>query len=463
MTRTRTAYTSMLACSAVYVAVVLALTLSSFLFFYGYRGYISDEIYYVPAGVKILTKLLGPWHSLSHVYTVNARTFECLYSVLPPGSRIERVYTKGIPGVVVELHQRVEDDGGCVLSIYPVPMPDSDIRYNGYYNLEHPPLVKYLMGAVAYLTGNNRLPRILSYIMGMVIAGAIGFLAASAGRPQGCIWLPCLAGLVAVVLLGIDGSFRAMTSIAMLDIYASAFSILSVVSLLSGRIDASAVLMGLAAASKYPGAFPLPIVLYYVYRSGGTRRVARYFLIAAVTFATTFVPLIAALGPSEVFRGTFLRGTSWLLTYKADPRAISVVGLLAGERVFIHFSMGGFIMASKPLWELTVLPWIIGIFIVVAGVRDSRLLVLLGSQVSVIAGFAAVYLVSRTLYSYYAVIISTFGAALLAYEAALAVFLIPKLPALTRAIPSGRGEERGKEAEDRGGAGLDAPGNGARG
>lgn len=462
MTRTRTAYTSTLACSAAYVVIVLALTLSSFLFFYGFRDYISDEVYYVPAGVKILTRLLGPWHSLSHVYTINARTYECLYASLPPGAAILRVYGSGEPGAVVNLGGHVVSPGTCITSIYPVPMPDTDIRYNGYYNLEHPPLVKYIVGSIAYLSGNFRLPRIASYVVGLLTVVAIGLLVASPRREAVCRWCACIAGSVAVILLGLDGSFRAMSSIAMLDIYATSFSVLSVVALLSGRPLASAILLGLAAASKYPGAFPAPILLYYVFRRRGARAVARYVALSASVFLATYIPLMLAFGPGKVMEASFIRGAEWLLANKHDPRATTPLGLLAGERVFIHFSMGGYVMLSKPFWELTILPWVVGMVLLVIGIRDEGLAVLTGSQLSVVAGFVAVYLRSRTLYSYYAVIISAFGALLLAYELATITFLIAGRLAGTRVPGRGRGgEEKEAQAGDR--PGLDTPVPGARG
>jgi predicted membrane-bound dolichyl-phosphate-mannose-protein mannosyltransferase len=230
--------------------------------FAGLQGYVSDETWYAPAAYNILTQVFGYNETLSYPY--------------PNASGIST-----------------------------------------YLNLEHPPLVKYILAlsiaALGYSPFAWRLP-------GWIVGGAAVVLAYLAGyellRDRGEA-AAVLAGAISAAALIFDPNFWALHGIAMLDAYAGFFALLSLYLLASGRRLASSVALGLAFAAKET---TFPLLLPYLYYIGDLegrplRRLTYAVFIPAAVYLALSAPLMAHLGgPAAWLKDSFIHMASWDVT-----------------------------------------------------------------------------------------------------------------------------------------------------
>lgn len=236
----------------------------------GGPGYISDEVWYVSAARNMLHDYFG--RPASSPYVTAPR------GCLQPGDAAVKNYTNVDAVTVV----------GPVSCYYRVgfPYPDKPGILT-YYNLEHPPLAKYVLAAVIAVDDSPLAWRIPS-----MVAGALALLLVyiTARRIAGR-W-PALA---ACCLMLADGTFRAMSGIAMLDIYLGLFTMLTAYLYLSRGPVATGAALGLAASVKYSGAFPA-FALAYLYARRSLWAAAAAASAAAAVFLLANLPLAGRLG-----------------------------------------------------------------------------------------------------------------------------------------------------------------------
>ncbi|MEM3269849.1 MAG: glycosyltransferase family 39 protein [Saccharolobus sp.] len=152
--------------------------------------------------------------------------------------------------------------------IFHVNIPMTQIGYPNeqniqtYLNPEHPPLAKYIMALFIYFMGYYPIAwRLPSWILGDLILIVAFFLAK---RLIGNGTLGNLSGLLSSLLIALDPNVWALHGIAMLDIYVSFFSLLSLYFLIKDEPLWAAITLALAMASKesaYVLIFPF---LYYL-------------------------------------------------------------------------------------------------------------------------------------------------------------------------------------------------------
>ncbi|MCE4612167.1 MAG: glycosyltransferase family 39 protein [Desulfurococcales archaeon] len=192
-----------------------------------------------------------------------------------------------------------------------------------YFNLEHPPLGKFVIAFSIVACGDEplcwRIPSIAMGALTPLVLWAAYYLAFR-GR------LGAAAGALAAVTVASDPVFRVMSSVAMLDIYQAFFTALAIAFSALGRFRASAVAAGLAAASKPSG---LGVILAVVSLAGASAkggfaekllRALEALLISLAVVAVFYAALIAlfAFSPGSPFTGGALERLWHATLYVAE-------------------------------------------------------------------------------------------------------------------------------------------------
>ncbi|MEM4060130.1 MAG: phospholipid carrier-dependent glycosyltransferase [Pyrobaculum sp.] len=250
-------------------------------------GYISDEVWYVTSARNILHDVFKT-PAASPYFTVGERC-------LTRGSVVVKNYTK-IDAVTVE------GPVACYIR-RGFPYPDKE-GILSYYNLEHPPLAKYVIAAVEAVRDEPPFWRLPSIALGV---GALVLVFLTARKLAGDTW-----ALAAAALIVFDNTFRAMAGIAMLDIYLAFFTALLAYFYVSGRVLAMGAALGLAASVKYSGAFPL-FGLAYLLARRSIWAFASALLMAISVFLLVNIPIAGYLGLGRWVE-EILKALSWHTT-----------------------------------------------------------------------------------------------------------------------------------------------------
>lgn len=168
-----------------------------------------------------------------------------------------------------------------------------------YFNPEHPPLGKYIIGVSMIVFGDRpyywRLPGVIEASLTPLVL----YLGYSLGRRDA--W-GVLAGIAAAGAAASSIALRAEAAVAMLDIHQAFFSALAVAALASGRLWLFMGLAGLAGSVKYSGLFIVPAIWLYLASCGecSRRRRAALFLgsiiVPPAVIVAVSAPLIAHFG-----------------------------------------------------------------------------------------------------------------------------------------------------------------------
>jgi len=289
-----------------------------------------------------------------------------------------------------------------------------------YYNLEHPPLAKYIIALSILMLGDGpiawRAPSILE-------AGLIPVLlfAAYARRDPPA----------ALVLAGIAGAFAAAGdrilatsgSLAMLDIHLAFFGSIAFALSLHGRHRMAAFAAGLATAVKYSGAaFVIAVALVRAWKRGTPRGWATAFsetiLIAVLAFALTFAPLAFYFGPERII-DEIVGGLGWHTTPRPEgPPTSTPAGWIINANPFYftyaYVAVGAEVTVPLHLYAIAVAP----LLVLAAGCHKERGEMIIGGPAmyfSVLAIYLLVILLgNNTLYSFYAVQLTPGAAASIA-------------------------------------------------
>jgi 4-amino-4-deoxy-L-arabinose transferase-like glycosyltransferase len=208
------------------------------------------------------------------------------------------------------------------------------------YNLEHPPLAKYLVGAGQVIAGHGPAGARLAAVAAAVGTGIV--LALIARRLLG--GSAALVAFVLWVVLPKPTAGLRVDRLAMLDVFAAAFAALALLLALRwaerpgrGIAALTGVAIGCAGASKVPGALVLVPVAAYVLLE--TRAIAQV-VVAAVAAVGTF---LLSYAPLDVSVTTALR-TMW--DFQRHESAVGFPLRVAGH-VYTH----------PPWWTPLRLAW----------------------------------------------------------------------------------------------------------
>lgn len=186
---------------------------------------------------------------------------------------------------------------------------------NNYYNMEHPPLGKYIlilsMLAIGDYPGGWRIP---SMVSGALLTIVTGLIVREATKRD-------IYAILASILTASDPIVRVMAGVAMLDIFLALFTALSIYFAIRGSWTLSGISLGLAISTKMSGGFALIALL--ILSALKPRDIMRTYrdliLIPAAVFMIINMPIIMLFGIQTWYDQSIAGAVSWHLRTKTQP------------------------------------------------------------------------------------------------------------------------------------------------
>ncbi len=287
-----------------------------------------------------------------------------------------------------------------------------------YYNLEHPPLGKYLIGLSMIVCGDKpicwRLPGIIEASLMPLI---LYFAYATLRNP-----LAPAAGAAAALALALDPIVYRASSVAMLDSHLAFITSLSIALSARGRFIASGAIAALSGSVKISGAGTILGYLMSLYRIESVKRrlaLALLSIIAAATlYALIHAPLASHFGVERIVDEN-IRAVKWHTTTRppGGPPASNPSGWILNVAPFIYtFDPAPVYAELNTLIHLTALAFSVYILVtgILWGMREYSLAATL-YYAGITLAYWAVYIAgNKTLYSFYAIQLSPAAAGTLA-------------------------------------------------
>lgn len=404
---------------------------------YGGKGYVTDEVWYVSAARVILQKIFngrpisvdgsgatvvfnsttcaGKWSSLKPLLISMARTlnlsirvdYEKLYAVYVNGSRQSiEVYlekTRGLCPVVDVIEGWMMPDQGGI---------------NGYVNIEHPPLGKYLIALSMMLLGDTPLYWRIPIIVAGVATSLLVYLVVkrSCGK-----WYVALG---AALLFALDPMPRALFAVALLDGFVALFATVSLYLAIRRKYIEALIAATVGGLFKATGLFttiPAIILLSREIARKADRKpvmfikfliayflltVALYFLLLVVVSA----PLIAYMGIYGWFNNAVVGALRWHLSVKCTGAQCPVSSapwewFMGLNSFLIYVYPDGSRLYARgfyPLWFTSLILLVLHLPVVRRGFGNygHTSLFYLGTFI----GYVAIWILgARTQYSFYAI------------------------------------------------------------
>jgi len=350
-------------------------------------GYISDEVWYVTSARNLLHDVFKTPASSPYFTTTKECAANTTATVVKAYRELSNVVT--VEGVVP-----------CYLRRgFPYPDKGGILEY---YNFEHPPLTKYIIAAAQTVRDEPIYWRIPSIVLG---AGTLLLVFLTARKLAGNLW-----ALVATAAMLFDGTFRAMSGIAMPDIYLGFFTALLVYSYVVLRSGlATSIALGLAASVKYSGAFPI-FGLTYLYARKPLWKFLLLLTVAGFIFVLIYSPIIAKMGLSEWMK-TLFNSFMWHTTSRPE-------GPIASTPLDWLFMRNSFVLHVNPhVYASGTLVYLLALIYALYKRDEVSTL-----YISTYGGYWIVYaLGNHTLYSFYTAHFSPIAHILLAQLLASAV------------------------------------------
>ncbi|RLG88916.1 MAG: hypothetical protein DRO18_00430, partial [Thermoprotei archaeon] len=211
---------------------------------YGDHGYVSDECWYVEAARNILHKVFGlspiMWGdkvNVTLVLTGGTDVEEFKDVVMRYGAEVikdDYTYFKAIYAVVpIETLNYVIHLPNVSRVIYGYMYLDKSGIID-YLNMEHPPLGKYFIILSMLTCGDVPICwRIPSIISGNIIIVATFLIMAMALRDRG--WVAYVFATLTALSLSFDPMLINSSSLAMLDVFVSLFTVLALLAVMVGK------------------------------------------------------------------------------------------------------------------------------------------------------------------------------------------------------------------------------------
>ncbi len=399
------------------ILILLVLGIVKFWFAFSiasqFNDYVSDEVWYVSSARNIMNDVFG----VKTKYLVEGMESYTVFVTEPSKIDIIREFVVERGGVVlrdnyehvnaiavaVNASQRVLERLPGVVKVIPgFPQPD-EANIHKYYNLEHPPLGKYLIGLAMVLAGDKpvswRLPGLIEAGLLVLLAGLVGW------RLLGFMGM-----LVAGAAMALDPLTTRMGAIAMLDIHLAFFTALSILLAVYRRFTPSIISACLALMVKYSGILCF-IPLYVTYRVRGKNPLRILLTSAALLIIVSgfvFAPLASFFGVDRLIE-EFFGALKWHTTSRpAGPVSSNPLDWVLGINSFMLHVNPDIPARGSPF--IYVPSFIIALLLTPLAFSDRKLRAwereacLLGSWVlSLVLGYFIVMMLgNRTLYSFYA-------------------------------------------------------------
>ena len=349
----------------------------------GAKGYVSDEVWYVDAARNILIKV---FHVEPRISPLGASIIYPNFSDLDRAAKLAKsfglqlilykcgsntCYTK-IPAIYVrgslEEIEAFANATGATNVVIGWPIGDSQ-GIDSYLNLEHPPLAKYLIALSMATLGDRPLFwRIPSIVCGALLVVLSFLVVWEISRNE-------VAALLTAFLTAIDPLSRAMSSIAMLDIFVAAFTALATLFVVKRMFRAAVLTTALAACFKFNGIFALAPLLAFVIHEDLKRGDRPLYIFADILFyvgvtalafvlmlVVTSIPLIMYLGLSSWFSQGVTGAIAWHLSTKCVgpqcPPSSTPIDWFFGINSFPLY-----IYDSKTVWAQGLVPFYAASFV----------------------------------------------------------------------------------------------------
>ncbi|MEM1532777.1 MAG: glycosyltransferase family 39 protein [Desulfurococcaceae archaeon] len=417
----------------IYASYSLYTTAESFVIYElsrGGKGYVSDEVWYVSAARNMLSDLYGlkVFNPLTCSATIVLyRSYEYLavntlalnygvnivdtnYDKLKYALYVESSNCSSLNEFTNELANKY----GVKEVVHGWRLPDND-GINDYLNTEHPPLGKYLIALSIILLGDHPFHwRVPSIVSGVLMILLLYYLTLNiSGSP----WI----ALLAASLTAIDPLFKALGSIALLDIFVATTSVAAAIAIVKRKYVVASILIGISASFKFNGLFTLiPMMIIHLRNLVRARMdidletIYKYIewlfknaAIIVVVFLIASTPFIAGYGLGGWLRDT-INSLKWHTSEKCPPGRAGCptssfpIDWFIGVNAFTLYvnptvvAMGNYILWTASLW-LSIL------FIPAAKTFKKvghSLLFLLG----ILLGYIVLWIMGgRTQYSFYAI------------------------------------------------------------
>ncbi|MCE4610126.1 MAG: glycosyltransferase family 39 protein [Desulfurococcales archaeon] len=298
-----------------------------------------------------------------------------------------------------------------------------------YFNLEHPPLGKYIIALSMVVCGDRplcwRLP-------GIVEAGLIPVLLYLAflrfGDKHRFSTRYIVAGVIAAIAAGSDRIIYRDASVALLDIHLAFFTALTVFFLARDRLIAASISSALAFMVKMSGLAAIGGVLFYVFIRGVSQRkyldmvkhwISVIFIVIAVSLVL-YLPLINYFGPSEIVKET-IAALRWHTSSRPEgpPTSTPIGWIFNSNPFFFSFSLVNAAAVTTTIIELfgVIAAGISVIVALISAIWKKRLVNVPGGYtlLLVFAMYGVIWLLgNHTFYSFYAVQLAPLSAMALA-------------------------------------------------
>jgi len=280
--------------------------------------------------------------------------------------------------------------------------PDTDDRLRTYLNTEHPPLAKYFIGLSMLFLGDEPLNwKIPSIVAGSLTILFVYLIVARLLKNE-------IVALIVFPIAFTDPILKAMSSVAMLDIYVAFFSALSAWLALRRNYLLSGIFIGFAASCKLSGAF-LTLALFSfmaIFQRAGVKKSAFHALVVPLSVWLAFnSPFMIYQGPQPWIEGV-MGSLSWHTSPRPPGAPVSTPwGWFVNENPFaLHLSPDLFASVNPTTYIAALIALI---FVPYLAIKDRDYLVpglWFGFTFFL---FLLVYaLGNRTQYSYYAITLS---------------------------------------------------------
>ncbi len=391
----------------------------------GAKGYVSDEVWYVDAARNILRKIFGlvprmTVPSATLVYpnsslVTEAENLAPSYGIRVVSDSYTKISALYVEASSIEAIERFANATGATDVVFGWMLGDAQ-SINEYLNLEHPPMVKYIIALTMLLLGDRPFFwRIPSIIMGALLVFLSFLIALEITKSENL-------AIIVATLVAVDPLVRNLASVALLDIYVATFTALALLFVIRGRLKEGALLIGFASTFKFTALLAVvPLILFVVKRVAQTTRKfvdalldsVYYIILTVLAFAFFQVlvsaPLIIYLGFDNWVRNSILGAISWHLSVKCTgsgcPPASAPWDWFFGINAFPLYIEDGRTIAAAGLIPLYIVTFVLMLMAppylarLRPRSRDAWLLL-----VGLFLGYIALWLAgSRTQYSFYAV------------------------------------------------------------
>lgn len=398
------------------------------------KGYVSDEVWYVNSARNILLKIFGikprpssEIYSVSIVYNSTLLNNTYIRRVISENNlsisivdekyyKIKAIYLES-PSLeeLVKLLYILNETSGVLDTVWGWRIGDArDI--NKYFNLEHPPLYKYLICLSIHMFGDNPVNwRIPSIIAGLL---TVLFTFLSSFKLIG----NKLVSLVIALFTGLDPVMRTLSSIGLIDIYVALITSIVMYLVFMKKYRLALITSITGSLFKLTSLFLILPVLLLIIRDKLKKNpsvitllitIFTYSLISLALFLVlqiiVSIPLIKYFGFNHWFYLSFINALKWHISTKCIGQGCPISSApwdwFIGNNAFTiyYFTIDSSLVASG-FWPLWLISLVYTLLFLPIYRYDKKMSYIQLFFITILLNYILLYIIgSRTQYSFYSV------------------------------------------------------------